>query len=327
MSGEKKLKNINFFICSTYIDLKAYREAIIKEIDKYAGVINAQEFFGARDQKPIETCLEEVRKSQIFILILGMRYGSIEKEKNKSFVEIEYEEAKKLDIPIFAYIIDENYQIPIVNVDRNSNAIKLDEFKKRIQNDFTVEKFTSPIDLADKVINDLLRELPKKGFPINESAKKITDSYMDSYRNIKDIITFFISLPKIYYGKEFSIDVEFEGFERASKTVCKALSLTYGASIKRKILPKDKTLIPLLGSDLRAVYAQYELAEKLIRYKAYSDATIKVRTTQGNLITKTPVYSEKYNNPWFVNYNKKMVISDYETSEELLIGLELIEIK
>ena len=57
MSSEKPLSAINFFVCSTFLDLKAYRDAVIKNLQSHAGVINAQEFFGARDQKPLATCL------------------------------------------------------------------------------------------------------------------------------------------------------------------------------------------------------------------------------------------------------------------------------
>jgi hypothetical protein len=87
MSAEKHLSDINFFICSTYIDMKDYREAVIKDIKSRAGVINAQEFFGARDQKPLETCLEEVTSSHVFIMFLEPRYGTLDRSSGKSIVE------------------------------------------------------------------------------------------------------------------------------------------------------------------------------------------------------------------------------------------------
>jgi hypothetical protein len=321
MSGEHKLKNINFFICSTYKDLKTYRETVIKKIQSSEGIINAQEFFGARDKRPIETCLEEVRKSHIFILIVGMRYGSIVNGKSKSFVELEYDEAKKLNKPIFAYIIDEAHPFPILYVDRDSNAKKLVNFKTRLLDDYTVDKFTTQDDLADKVIKDLLRDLPKKGYPINEKSKKLTEIS----NNIKDTITIFKTLPKMYYGKEFSIDVKFEGFERASKSECEALSLSYGASVKRKIIPNDEDIKNILSRDLSMVYAQYALAEKLVKYEMYKAATIKVKTTQGVASTKKPIYKERPNTHMMLG--NSMYISGYEISEDLLIGLELLELR
>lgn len=324
MSGEKKLPNINFFICSTYTDLKNYREAVIKKIYSQSGAINAQESFGARDQKPLETCLEEVRKSNVFILIIGMKYGSVEKGVNKSFVELEYEEANKLGLPIFVYVIDENYPIPSINVERGPNAQKLDKFKKLVTDTFTVDKFTTPDDLSEKVLKDLIRELPKKGYAINESAIKLIEKAV----NLNDLILRFKTLPKIYYGKEFSIKVKLGSFERLSKKECEAFSVTYGASIKREIMPVDKEIDSLLGYDLKAVYAQFELAQKLIGYDLNVEVNIKVRTSQGVHRTKTPIYTERRNtfltSSVFIN-GSDMVISGYETSEELIIGLELSE--
>src|SRR5213083_1249204 len=114
--SEQRLSDINFFICSTYVDLRAYRDAVIKEIRSHAGVINAQEFFGARDQKPLHTCLEEVDKSNVFVLFLGPRYGSVDPDSQRSFVESEYERARQRKIPIFAYIIDKSHSFPIEHV-------------------------------------------------------------------------------------------------------------------------------------------------------------------------------------------------------------------
>lgn len=323
MSGEKKLSNINFFICSTYTDLQPYREAVIKKIRSKAGVINAQEFFGARDQKPLKTCLEEIRKSNIFILIVGMRYGTVIRNRDKSYVECEYEEAKKLKLPIFAYIIDESYPIPPTNVDRFENAERLDKFKKAVLDDFTVDKFTTPEDLSDKVLKDLVRELPKKGYSINEGAVKLEEQKID----LVDLISRFKTLPKIHYGKEFSIKVKLGNFERASKGECEALSLTYGASTKREITATDEKIDNLLDSELKVVYAEYELAQRLLDYGFDSEVELKVKTIQGISRTRTPIYRERPNAYLTSVFARpERFIVDYETKEELLIGLELLDI-
>ncbi len=35
------------------------------------------EFFGARPGRPIDVCLEEVRKSDLLVVIVGLKYGSL----------------------------------------------------------------------------------------------------------------------------------------------------------------------------------------------------------------------------------------------------------
>jgi hypothetical protein len=151
MSAEKHLSDINFFICSTYIDMKDYRNAVIKDIKSRAGIINAQEFFGARDQKPLNTCLEEVSRSNVFIMFLGPRYGTLDPSSGKSFVECEFDKATDLNLPRFAYLMDETYPFPIQHVSTGNDAILLKKFKDRVTDDLTVDFFASPSDLAAKV--------------------------------------------------------------------------------------------------------------------------------------------------------------------------------
>ncbi len=49
------------------------------------------EQFGARKSNPLETCLAEVEQSDIYVGILGMRYGSEEPNSGKSYSQLEYE--------------------------------------------------------------------------------------------------------------------------------------------------------------------------------------------------------------------------------------------
>jgi len=43
--------------------------------------------------------------NQIYILILGGRYGSIEPESGKSYTQIEYKYALQKGIPVFAVVL------------------------------------------------------------------------------------------------------------------------------------------------------------------------------------------------------------------------------
>jgi hypothetical protein len=56
------------------------------------------------EQHVQDACLSEVATSQLFVLIIGGRFGSKYKETNKSITNLEYEEAIKKKIPIFALV-------------------------------------------------------------------------------------------------------------------------------------------------------------------------------------------------------------------------------
>ena len=84
------------YISSTFTDLKPFRQAIINCIvslgDFYKPV--SMEFYDAEDLHFVEKCLNDVAACDIYILILGKRYGYIPKGYEKSITEMEYEKAR-----------------------------------------------------------------------------------------------------------------------------------------------------------------------------------------------------------------------------------------
>jgi len=61
------------------------------------------EQFGAQPVSPRHSCLQGVKKGDIFLSILGSRYG-YETDSGKSPCEEEFEEARRLGLPIFIFI-------------------------------------------------------------------------------------------------------------------------------------------------------------------------------------------------------------------------------
>lgn len=118
------------------------------------------EFFGARAEAPIETCLEEVRRSDVIVVIVGLRYGSLVPGADVSFSEAEYNEAYRLRKPCLVYIRDED--IPILPRYFESNPTNLERlrtFKARLMDRHTIAYFQGASDLAVHVVADLSRTI------------------------------------------------------------------------------------------------------------------------------------------------------------------------
>ncbi|RUO37755.1 hypothetical protein CWE13_07360 [Aliidiomarina shirensis] len=80
------------FLSSTFLDLKKERQAIAKALkEEFDNLeIIGMEEFGARTEKPLQVCVTEVATADIYIGIIGEKYGSIDIDSGKSFTEIEY---------------------------------------------------------------------------------------------------------------------------------------------------------------------------------------------------------------------------------------------
>jgi hypothetical protein len=146
------------FISSTYGDLIPYRKRIWEEIGKLDVKILGMEKFGARQSSPLDTCLEEVTNSDIFIGIISFRFGSLEKITKKSFSQLEYERAYALKKEIMIYFMSDDSLIHPIYVDTGINGGRLDNFKKILKRRHTFDTFKDPEELVIK-IQDRLKEL------------------------------------------------------------------------------------------------------------------------------------------------------------------------
>lgn len=153
------------FISSTFTDLESYRKSVINTLQQLRTDFFAMEFFCACSEPPKQVCLAEVEKSDILILILGMRYGSVDEATKKSFTQLEYEAARKKGRDVLAFLIDERKQAVLPgNVDRDEDASELIKFKEKVKKDVYFDTFTTEDDLAKKVAIAMYRLLSKRIF-------------------------------------------------------------------------------------------------------------------------------------------------------------------
>jgi hypothetical protein len=298
---------------------------LLDSVEKLKLGINGMEIFGARPEEPIQTCIDEVEKSQIFIGIIGMRFGSVHPETGKSFVQIEYETAidKKLDTLIY-FIDEENALIKPNLVDIGENAKKLKEFKEYLKQRHTVETFIDPNDLVKKFERDITRLLKDRGYEVNEFK---FEPVSDEAATVESIIKFNL-MPKLENGTEIEIIVEFSGSpDSVDKQVCEALNLTYGASISRAIKvisPKEVEGVPFL----RKLFAQDAQCEFI--YKSDSKKPYKIIAKLSFGISKSIRFhqSSRYrlNTEFIHDVNTGQKIANYvhavESSEKGLIFIK-----
>src|SRR5687768_16782808 len=118
-------KNLTVFLCSTYADLNEERQNVLDAIRRLQLKHDSMEFFGARPGLPIETCLAEVRRSDVLVVIVGHRYGSIVSDLGISFSEAEYREGHRLEKPCLVYLRDDNVPVLLKHVERNPDNLRL----------------------------------------------------------------------------------------------------------------------------------------------------------------------------------------------------------
>lgn len=106
MGGTLK-KKLQVFVSSTYMDMIAERQAAVDAILRAGHIPAGMELFAAGDETQLETIRRWIDDSDVFMLILGGRYGSIDTKSGKSYIHLEYEYAIERQKPSFAAVMSD----------------------------------------------------------------------------------------------------------------------------------------------------------------------------------------------------------------------------
>jgi len=101
-------RKLQVFISSTYLDLMEERQAAVGAILKAGHIPAGMELFTAGDRSQLDTINSWIDESDVYMLILGGRYGAVEPVSNISYTELEFDYAASQNKPMFAVVIKED---------------------------------------------------------------------------------------------------------------------------------------------------------------------------------------------------------------------------
>jgi hypothetical protein len=100
-------RKLQVFVSSTFSDLIVERQAAVAAILKAGHIPAGMELFTAGDKSQMKTIERWIDESDVYMLILGGRYGSVEKVTGLSYTELEYDYAVSRGKPTFAVVIED----------------------------------------------------------------------------------------------------------------------------------------------------------------------------------------------------------------------------
>ena len=125
-------------VSSTFTDLESHRIEVKEVIEGLGFHPKIMETSGpSTDKNVIETSLDMVRDSSVFIAVISHRYGQfpecpINNPNSLSISELEFNEAMDLDLPILLFIMGTEYPLPVKDIETDPDKRrKLDAFRER----------------------------------------------------------------------------------------------------------------------------------------------------------------------------------------------------
>ncbi len=164
MKGDLKYMNkkLQVFVSSTYTDLIEERQAAVQAILDAGHIPAGMELFKA-GKSQMKTIKKWIDESDVYMLILGGRYGSIDEESGFSYTELEYRYALSKNMPVFAIILEDSFLFTKAasmgkdSIFEKENIDKYDSFKKFVGT--KVVKFVENIDQISGKIHAQLNHI------------------------------------------------------------------------------------------------------------------------------------------------------------------------
>ena len=127
-------------------------------------------YFPAREDKPAGYCQDKVRGCDIYVGLIGLRYGSPVRDRPEvSYTELEFEAATEARLPRLVFVLDEEAAVPIPPgrlLDRDPGLqARQQAFRARVlECGVTAGKFASPEQL-ELLLSQALNETRPQGEP------------------------------------------------------------------------------------------------------------------------------------------------------------------
>jgi hypothetical protein len=99
-------RKLQVFVSSTFQDLIEERQAAVSAILKSGHIPAGMELFTSADKSQMQTIKKWIDESDVYMLVLGGRYGSLEPTSGVSYTELEYDYAIEQEKPLFSVVIN-----------------------------------------------------------------------------------------------------------------------------------------------------------------------------------------------------------------------------
>lgn len=201
-------KKLQVFVSSTYTDLIEERQAAVEAILDAGHIPAGMELFKA-GKSQMNTIKKWIDESDVYMLILGGRYGSIEEESGLSYTELEYQYALSKNMPVFAIVLKDSFLLTKASsmgrdvIFEKNNIEKYDAFKTLVKS-----KMVKFIDNVDQISGNIHAQL---NYLLNSTEYNLTGWIKNDFADIK--VTDFESLSAVLSQSIVYVDTA-KGIER-----------------------------------------------------------------------------------------------------------------
>ena len=190
-----------------YPEKKSFIEAAIAAVNRAGCVPYDMEYFTARDEKPAHYCIERVRECDVYVGVIGLRYGSPVRDRpDVSYTELEFEAACQVPVKTrLVFLLDPiNSLVPSGWLTALKYGDRQERFRQRLSDaGVTCKPFIDARDLEMLLYQALKEDAEEAG---EVSAKRVRIDWPKDKSPYPGLLWFNEEYAPLFFGRDREVE-------------------------------------------------------------------------------------------------------------------------
>lgn len=189
-----------------YPGKKSFVDAAIGAVIRAGCVPCDMEYFTARDERPAQYCMDRVRECDVYVGIIGFRYGSPVRDRPEiSYAELEFEAASMAPAQTrLVFLLDSVAPVPVKQFTDVKYGERQEAFRERLSDAGIICKLFSDAHELEKLIYQALKE--DEGWWGESSAGQVRIDWPEGKSPYPGMEWFDKEYAPLFFGRDREVD-------------------------------------------------------------------------------------------------------------------------
>lgn len=190
-----------------YPDGKTFVDAAVDAVISAGCLPYDMKYFTARDEKPAKYCMDRVRECDVYVGIIGLRYGSPVRDRPEvSYTELEFEAASQTPRKHrLVFLLDPSVTgVPVEAFSDVEYGTRQKELRTRLSNAGVTCKLFSNVHQLEQLVYQALREDEEKGK--EPSTRQVRIDWPEGKSPYRGLLWFNQEYAPLFFGRDREVD-------------------------------------------------------------------------------------------------------------------------